>query len=55
MPIVEFVNPADRHLLINVRREATSVLVNSALALNYDREVADRRVDRWQKLSSESG
>ena len=38
MPIVEFVNPAGRHLLINVRREATSVLVNSSLALNYDRE-----------------
>ncbi len=38
MPIVEFVNPAGRHLLVNVRREATSVLVNSSLALNYDRE-----------------
>jgi radical SAM superfamily enzyme YgiQ (UPF0313 family) len=38
MPIVEYVNPAGRHLLINVRREATSVLVDSSLALNYDRE-----------------
>jgi radical SAM superfamily enzyme YgiQ (UPF0313 family) len=38
MPIVEFVTPAGRRLLINARREATSVLVDQALALNYDRE-----------------
>ena len=38
MPIVEFVNPAGRHLLINVRREATSILVNNTLAVNFDRE-----------------
>ena len=38
MPIVEFSTPAGRRLLINARREATSILVNSSLALNYDRE-----------------
>ncbi|MDE3090788.1 MAG: radical SAM protein [Chloroflexota bacterium] len=38
MPIVEFVTPTGRRLLINARREATSILVNSSLALNYDRE-----------------
>ncbi len=38
MPIVEFETPAGRHLLINARREATSILVNSTTALNYDRE-----------------
>jgi hypothetical protein len=38
MPIVEFETPAGRHLLVNSRREATSILVNSTLALNYDRE-----------------
>jgi radical SAM superfamily enzyme YgiQ (UPF0313 family) len=38
MPIVEFANPAGRRLLINVRREATSILVDNSLALNFDRE-----------------
>jgi len=38
MPIVEFVTPEERHLLVNARREATSVLVDQKLALNYDRE-----------------
>ncbi|MCL4393626.1 MAG: radical SAM protein [Chloroflexi bacterium] len=38
MAIVEFETSTGRRLLINARREATSVLVNGALALNYDRE-----------------
>jgi len=38
MPIVEFMTPAGCRLLINARPEATSVLVNNSLALNYDRE-----------------
>ncbi len=38
MPIVEFVTPAGRRLLINVRREATSIMVDQSLTLNYDRE-----------------
>lgn len=38
MPIVEFLTPDGRHLLINSRREATSILVNNDLALNFDRE-----------------
>jgi radical SAM superfamily enzyme YgiQ (UPF0313 family) len=38
MPIVEFSTPAGRRLLINARREATSILVDGVLALNYDRE-----------------
>jgi len=38
MPIVEFETSAGYRLLINARREATSVMVNNSLALNYDRE-----------------
>ena len=38
MPIVEFTTSDGRRLLINARREATSILVNDDLALNYDRE-----------------
>ncbi len=38
MPIVEFVTPAGRRLLINSRPEATSILVNNELALSYDCE-----------------
>ncbi len=38
MPIVEFKTSTGRRLLINARREATSVLVDQSLALNYDRE-----------------
>ena len=38
MPIVEFSTPTGRRLLINARREATSILVDGVLALNYDRE-----------------
>ncbi len=38
MPIVEFVTLGGRRLLINSRREATSILVNNELALNFDRE-----------------
>ncbi len=38
MPIVEFVTPAGRRLLINSRPEATSILVNNELALNFDCE-----------------
>ena len=38
MPIVEFETPTGCHLLINVRREATSILVDQKLTLNYDRE-----------------
>jgi hypothetical protein len=36
MPIVEFVTLEGRRLLINARREATSILVNNELALNFD-------------------
>lgn len=53
MPIVEFVTPEEpvlsvskgRRLLINVRREATSILVNNELTLNYDRE--GRLIGAW--------
>lgn len=38
MAIVEFETCAGGRLLVNARREATSILVNGALALNYDRE-----------------
>ncbi len=38
MPIVEFVTPEGRRLLINSRREATSILVNNELVLNFDCE-----------------
>ena len=38
MPIVEFETPTGCRLLINVRREATSILVDQKLTLNYDRE-----------------
>ncbi len=38
MPIVEFATPEGRRLLVNARREATSILVNDELALNYDNE-----------------
>ncbi len=38
MPIVQFMTPTGRRLLINARREATSILVNNELALNYDCE-----------------
>jgi hypothetical protein len=36
MPIVEFVTLEGRRLLLNSRREATSILVNNELALNFD-------------------
>jgi len=38
MPIVEFETPLGQRLLINARREATSILVDQKLTLNYDRE-----------------
>jgi hypothetical protein len=38
MPIVEFETSTGQHLLINARREATSILVDQKLTLNYDRE-----------------
>lgn len=38
MPIVDLITPEGRRLLINARREATSVLVNGELALNFDQE-----------------
>ena len=45
MPIVEFLIPKGRRLLINTRREATSLMVNDALTLNYDRE--GRLIGAW--------
>lgn len=38
MPIVEFSTGEGRHLLVNAHTLGTSVLVDDALALNYDRE-----------------
>ena len=38
MPIVELNTPPNCHLLINARREGTSILVDNELALNYDPE-----------------
>ncbi len=38
MSIVEFVTPTGQRLLVNARRESTSIMVDQALALNYDRE-----------------
>ena len=38
MPIVEFATLAGRRILINTRREATSIMVDGVVVLNYDRE-----------------
>jgi hypothetical protein len=38
MPIVEFETSSGQRILINVRREATSILVDQKLTLNYDGE-----------------
>ncbi len=45
MPIVEFETPEGRRLLVNARRQATSILVNNDLALNYDS--AGRLTGAW--------
>lgn len=45
MPIVEFVIPTDKHLLINARRESISIMVDQSLTLNYDRE--GRLIGAW--------
>lgn len=38
MPIVEFETASGQRILINARREATSIFVDEKLTLNYDRE-----------------
>lgn len=38
MPIVEFQTATGQRILINTRREATSIFVDQKLTLNYDRE-----------------
>ncbi len=45
MPIVEFVIPTGKHLLINARRESISIMVDQSLTLNYDRE--GRLIGAW--------
>ena len=45
MPIVELRAPAGHRLLINTRREATSLMLNDDLTLNYDRE--GRLISAW--------
>jgi radical SAM superfamily enzyme YgiQ (UPF0313 family) len=45
MTIVEFVTPLGQRLLINARRESTSIMVDESLTLNYDRE--GRLIGAW--------
>lgn len=45
MSIVKFVTPTGSRLLINARRESTSVMVDQSLTLNYDRE--GRLIGAW--------
>lgn len=45
MAIVEFVTPMGQRLLINARRESTSIMVDESLTLNYDRE--GRLIGAW--------
>jgi hypothetical protein len=45
MPIVDFVIPSGKHLLINARRESTSIMVDQSLTYNYDRE--GRLISAW--------
>jgi radical SAM superfamily enzyme YgiQ (UPF0313 family) len=45
MPIVEFITPDGLRLLVNTRREATTLMVNDDLTLNFDRE--GRLIGSW--------
>ncbi len=46
MPIVELLTADNHKLLINVRRESTTLLVDDKLSLSYDRE--GRLIGAWQ-------
>ena len=45
MPIVEFATPTSHRLLINVRRESTSIMVDQLQTYSYDRE--GRLIGSW--------